>query len=65
MKQVSVKTFIAAFAFTLVLAFEADAKVFISEVFLNPPEVDDANYEFIELMGTPGMKLDGYAIAVL
>ena len=23
------------------------------------------NHEFIELLGTPGMKLDGYAIAVL
>jgi hypothetical protein len=44
----------------------AEATVFINEVFINPPgSAQDINYEFIELSGTPGMKLDGYAIAVL
>ncbi len=65
-KMVSTGILIAAAIYVLVLAFKADAMVFISEVFSNPPvNVLDENYEFIELMGTPGMKLDGYAIAVL
>ncbi len=38
--------------------------IFINEVFINPSE-SDGTHEFIELLGTPGMKLDGYAIAVL
>lgn len=42
----------------------AQGTVFINEVFINPKEDDSLN-EFIELMGTPGMKLDGYAVAVL
>lgn len=37
--------------------------VMINEVFINPPGSLDNTQEFIELMGTPGMKLDGYAIA--
>ena len=52
------------FVFALILSFHAQAVVFINEVFLNPP-LEDTYYEFIELMGTPGMKLDGYAIATL
>ncbi|MCK4751932.1 MAG: hypothetical protein KAS75_00695, partial [Planctomycetes bacterium] len=52
------------FVFALILSFHAQAMVFINEVFLNPP-VTDSDYEFIELMGTPGRKLDGYAIATL
>jgi len=43
----------------------AHATVFINEVFINPPGSMDAGCEFIELLGTPGKKLDGYAIAVL
>jgi len=39
--------------------------VFINEVFTNPPGGSDDHFEFIELLGTPGRKLDGYAIAVL
>ena len=40
--------------------------VFINEVFINPPGAGmDEQREFIELLGTPGKKLDGYAIAVL
>ncbi len=48
----------------LFLAAEANAAVFLSEVFINPPGSDDDTREFIELQGTPGMKLDGYAVAV-
>ncbi len=43
----------------------ARATVFINEVFINPPSSMDSVYEFIELLGTPGKKLDGYAIALL
>ena len=44
--------------------------VFINEVFINPPGPSDEpggdmDHEFIELLGTPGKKLDGYAIAYL
>ena len=39
--------------------------MFINEVLINPPGSSDDNCEFIELLGTPGKKLDGYAIAVL
>ncbi|HVP12153.1 MAG TPA: dockerin type I domain-containing protein [Phycisphaerae bacterium] len=47
------------------LAQEAAATVFINEVFMNPPSSADDSREFIELFGTPGMKLDGYAVAVV
>ena len=50
--------------FMILLSAPAPAMVFINEVFFNPPESDELN-EYIELMGTPGMKLTGYAIAVL
>jgi hypothetical protein len=49
----------------LLLSSFSNATVFINEVFLNPPNVPDMDYEFIELLGTPGMKLDGYAIAAI
>ncbi len=44
----------------------AAATVIINEVFINPPgsSLDDTR-EYIELLGTPGKKLDGYAIALL
>ncbi|MCG3126987.1 MAG: hypothetical protein CHACPFDD_01843 [Phycisphaerae bacterium] len=41
------------------------AQVFLNEIFLNPPGSLDDTVEFVELMGTPGMKLDGFAIAVV
>ncbi len=43
------------------------ATVYISEVFINPSGSGsfDDTYEFIELAGTPGKKLDGYAVAFL
>jgi hypothetical protein len=47
------------------LAPHARGVVYISEVFINPPGGLDSNHEFIELTGTPGKKLDGYAIAFL
>jgi hypothetical protein len=45
--------------------WDASASVFLSEVFVNPPGSLDDTREFIELTGTPGMKLDGYAVAVV
>ncbi len=48
----------------MILIPGAQATVFINEVFINPSE-NDGTHEFIELLGTPGRKLDGYAIAVL
>lgn len=51
--------------FTQIISPIAQAVVFINEAFTNPPGSTDMDREFIELMGTPGMKLDGYAIAVL
>lgn len=47
------------------IATVAHASVFINEVFINPPGTFDDSREFIELMGTPGKKLDGYAVAVV
>lgn len=42
------------------------ATVFINEVVINPPgSSGDDFFEFIELMGTPGKKLDGYAVAFI
>lgn len=49
----------------LILSPDIEATVFINEVFSNPPGATDEWYEFIELLGTPGRKLDGYAIGVL
>lgn len=49
----------------LIGASQVQATVFLSEVFMNPPGGSEGAKEFIELMGTPGMKLDGYAIAML
>lgn len=54
-----------AMALVLALAPITHATVFINEVLINPPGSLDDTREFIELMGTPGMKLDGYAIAIL
>ena len=50
----------------LLVVSPAAATVFINEVFINPPGsgADDTR-EFIELLGTPGMKLDGYAVALV
>jgi hypothetical protein len=51
---------------TTLFSVPAPAMVFINEAFLNPKgSATDQDYEFIELMGTPGMKLDGYAVAIL
>ncbi|MBN1511187.1 MAG: hypothetical protein JXB13_04165 [Phycisphaerae bacterium] len=56
-----------ALGLSLVLLATADvsAVVFISEILVNPAGSSDELYEFIELQGTPGRKLDGYALAVL
>lgn len=55
-----------AFVVTLSLAafvVSSHAGVVMNEVFINPPGSYDSTREFIELLGTPGMKLDGYGIA--
>lgn len=49
----------------LALWCTAGADVVINEVFVNPPSSLDDSREFIELMGTPGKKLEGYAIAIV
>ncbi len=54
--------FIAA---ALIGISNVQAVVVINEVFMNPDGSYDDTREFIELMGTPGKKLDGYAIALL
>ena len=56
---------IAVIMFVLIISLKSQATVFINEVFINPPEETDDSREFIELLGTPGKNLDGYAIAVL
>lgn len=52
------------FVLAAVVCGPATATVFINEVFINPPGSLDDTREFIELFGTPGKKLDGYAIAL-
>lgn len=49
----------------LIITQTAAATVFINEVFINPPSGADDTREFIELLGTPGMKLDGYAVVLI
>src|SRR5262249_35874636 len=46
-------------------ALSASAAVVINKVFINPPGSFDSTREFIELMGPPGMKMDGYAVAFI
>jgi len=43
----------------------ARATVFINEILINPSGTLDDFTEFIELMGTPGKKLDGYAVGLV
>ena len=50
-------------AVMLLATSTANAVVFINEVFINPAGSFDSSREFVELMGTPGKKLDGYAVA--
>jgi hypothetical protein len=49
----------------LALVTQSSAAVFLNEIFINPPGSLDDTREYIELMGTPGMKLDGYAVALI
>ena len=46
-------------------AATTQAAVFLNEVLVNPPGSYDDTREFIELQGTPGMKLDGYAVTLV
>ena len=59
------KSRLMTLACLLILSPGAQATVFINEAYINPPGSSDNRREFIELLGTPGMKLDGYAVAVL
>jgi hypothetical protein len=55
------------FLVSMILVFAAGPQVrgvvFINEVFINPPGGADDTKEFVELQGTPGKSLDGYALA--
>lgn len=53
-----------AMAASMALPSPVVAQVVINEVFENPPGTD-AEWEYIELYGRPGMDLTGYAIALL
>lgn len=59
------KRLLAVVGFGLACVASATPSVFINEIFRNPPGGEDDFSEYIELLGTPGMKLDGYAIASL
>jgi hypothetical protein len=59
------KVQIVVIMYVLIISLESQAVVFINEVFINPPGSSDNGREFIELLGTPGKNLDGYAIGVL
>ncbi len=48
---------------SLVWVGSVEAVVFLNELFINPAGSYDNTQEFIELLGTPGKKLDGYAVA--
>ncbi len=60
-----IRPIVCALLFGALSAKLALGTVFLSEFAINPPSSSDDTKEFIELMGTPGMKLDGYAIAVI
>jgi hypothetical protein len=60
----SAKTLFVAVLCILWASSALQAAVFINEIYLNPTESDEQN-EYIELMGTPGMNLTGYAVAIL
>lgn len=66
-KYLCVKSVVFLSLILILFSVPASAMVFINEAFINPPGGTefDAVREFIELAGTPGKKLDGYAIAVL
>ena len=61
MKKCVIAATIAAVCITPVV----HATVFLNEIVVNPPGGSDDTNEYIELMGTPGKKLDGYAIACM
>jgi len=46
-------------------AVHSRGAVVINEIFINPPGTSDDTLEFIEFLGPPGMKLDGYALVLL
>ena len=58
------RTFLTALLLSAT-ALSAPAAVIMNEIFMNPPGSYDDTREYIELLGTPGMKLDGYGIALI
>lgn len=58
-------TVVLAMCAGLAAAMPCRAVVFINEVAINPAGAFDDTHEFVELKGTPGKKLDGYALAFL
>lgn len=52
--------------FSFTFAQVAPATVFINEVLMNPPgSSNDDTREYVEIVGTPGKKLDGYAFTLI
>ncbi len=54
---------LVAWCVCTLFASPTSAVVFINEIFINPSGTTDETAEYIELLGTPGKKLDGYAVA--
>lgn len=59
------RRFLTAAAIGLAAISGVSGSVVINEIMRNPPGSLDTSQEYIELAGTPGMKLDGYAIATI
>jgi hypothetical protein len=59
-KNLCIAVFVSIFSVS-----SSRAAVFINEIFINPPGSNDDTREFVELLGTPGMKLDGYAVTLV
>lgn len=61
----SKRTILGAAILCSMVAAGARGTVFLNEIYVNPSSSSDNTQEFIELMGTPGMKLNGYGIAIV
>jgi hypothetical protein len=56
---------ISAFILLTLQAGSGTGAVFLNEIAINPPGGLDNTQEFVEIVGPPGMKLDGYAVAAI
>lgn len=52
-------------AAALLLTTGAHAQIALTEVFENPPNGGDEQWEYIEIYGPPGMSLTGYAVVLV